>query len=122
MFQAEPRIRQLRGVRGGKGRRQETKGVGTMNEYRFPEYPSSTSVANGVTVLVSSWFLVAAGAILGDPASPYTHAQRPVITIENTANMAAAEGIHSTRVQPVAMVVSPDARFSIRVEAKRLKV
>jgi len=93
-----------------------------MNEYRFPEYPSSKSVANGVTVLVSCWFLVAAGAILGDPASPYTRAQHPVITIENTANMAAAEQIQSPRVRPVAMVVSPNARFSIRVEAKRLKV
>jgi hypothetical protein len=122
MFQAESRTHRLRRVRGGRERGQENKGVGTMNAYRFPEYSSSTSVANGVTVLVSTWFLVAAGAILTDPASPYTHAQRPVVTIENTANMAAAEESASPRLQPVAMVVSPDARFTIRVQAKRLKV
>ena len=91
-----------------------------MNAYRFPEYSSSSSVASGVTMLVSAWFLVAAGAILTDPPSPYT--QRPVVTVENTANMAVAEQTQSPRVHPVAMVVSPDARFTIKVEAKRLKV
>ena len=44
-----------------------------MNAYRFAAYPSNYVVAAGVTVLVSVWFLVAAGAILSDPASPYTH-------------------------------------------------
>ncbi|HEX4334253.1 MAG TPA: hypothetical protein VH040_19090 [Usitatibacter sp.] len=43
-----------------------------MNAFRFAAYPSNDLVAAGVTVLVSAWFLVAAGAILGDPASPYT--------------------------------------------------
>lgn len=91
-----------------------------MNAYRFPEYSSSSSVASGVTMLVSAWFLVAAGAILTDPPSPYT--QRPIVTVANTANMAVAEQAQSPRVRSVAMVVSPDARFTIRVEAKRLKV
>lgn len=43
-----------------------------MNAYRFAAYPSNSVVAAGVTVLVSAWFLVAAGAILTDPPSPYT--------------------------------------------------
>jgi hypothetical protein len=43
-----------------------------MTNYRFASYPSNSSVAAGVTVLVSVWFLVAAGAILSDPSSPYT--------------------------------------------------
>ena len=91
-----------------------------MNQYRFPEYSTSSSVASGVTMLVSTWFLVAAGAILTDPASPYT--QRPIVTVENTANFAVAQETQSPRAQPVAMVVSPDARFTITVEARRLKV
>lgn len=43
-----------------------------MNAFKFAAYPSNDLVAAGVTVLVSAWFLVAAGAILNDPASPYT--------------------------------------------------
>jgi len=43
-----------------------------MNAYRFAAYPSNSAVAAGVTLLVSAWFLVAAGAILTDPPSPYT--------------------------------------------------
>jgi hypothetical protein len=47
-----------------------------MNAYQFlARLPSNGSVASFVTLVVSSWFLVAAGAILADPASPYT--QRP---------------------------------------------
>ena len=47
-----------------------------MNEYRFAAYPSNSSIAAGVTLLVSTWFLVAAGAILSDPTSPYTQRER----------------------------------------------
>ena len=36
MFQADRRTRHLQVVPGGKERRQENKGVGTMNAYRFP--------------------------------------------------------------------------------------
>ena len=43
-----------------------------MNAFKFAAYPSNDLVGSGVTVLVSTWFLVAAGAILNDPASPYT--------------------------------------------------
>jgi Na+/H+ antiporter NhaC len=91
-----------------------------MNEYRFPEYPSSSSVANGVTVLVSSWFLVAAGAILGDPASPYT--QRTVTEAAAPAARMVAQNTQAPRLMPAAMVTMPDARFTITVQAKRLKV
>ena len=91
-----------------------------MNQYRFPEYSSSTSVANGVTMLVSAWFLVAAGAILTDPASPYT--QRPVMQAAAPATTTLAENTQVPRLVPAAMVAAPDARFTITVEAKRLKV
>ena len=89
-----------------------------MNEYRFAE----SSVASGVTLLVSAWFLVAAGAILADPASPYT--QRPVAqaAVETTAaSIVVAENEAAPRLIPAA-VVAPDARFTITVQAKRLKV
>ena len=43
-----------------------------MNASKFARYPSDSVVASGITVLVSVWFLVAAGAILSDPTSPYT--------------------------------------------------
>jgi hypothetical protein len=52
--------------------RETDQGETQMNNYKFAEYPSHSSVAAGVTVLVSVWFLVAAGAILSDPSSPYT--------------------------------------------------
>src|SRR5258705_11854951 len=80
MFQADPRIKPLNVIRGGKERSQELKGASTMNtllEYKFVEFKSESSVASGVTVLVSAWFLVAAAAILSDPVSPYT--QRAVV-------------------------------------------
>lgn len=48
-----------------------------MNAYRFAELPSNSSVASVVTLLVSGWFLVASGAILADPASPYTQRAQP---------------------------------------------
>ena len=38
-----------------------------MASYRFSEVPSNSSVASLVTLLVSAWFLAAAGAILAEP-------------------------------------------------------
>ena len=111
MFQAETRpTKHLHLVAGGKERRETTlKGANAMNtnmnEYRFAEYPSNSTVASGVTLLVSAWFLVAAGAILADRDSPYT--QRPVV-----AQAAPA---------PVVAALTPATYFSITVEAKRLK-
>lgn len=68
-----------------------------MNAYKFAGYPSSSSVASGVTILVSVWFLVAAGAILSDPSSPYTQrkevrAAAPV----KTASAALVPQMHDT--------------------------
>lgn len=78
------------------------KGETKMNNYRFAAYPSHSSIAAGVTVLVSAWFLVAAGAILSDPSSPYT---RKVI---------------STPAPVKAAQVQPYVYETIRVSAKRL--
>ena len=74
-----------------------------MNVYKFAE----SSVASGVTLLVSAWFLVAAGAILADPESAYT---RPVTQALNTDSIVVAE-------TPAAAVVAGE---TIVVEAKRL--
>ena len=89
-----------------------------MNEYKFAE----SSVASGVTLLVSAWFLVAAGAIIADPSSPYT--QRPVAQAQaatTAASIVVAENQHAPRLIPAA-ATAPDARFTITVQAKRLKV
>ena len=93
----------------------------TLNDYRFAEYPSNSSVASGVTSIVSVWFLVAAGAILADPASIYT--QRVVHTAQPTTAAAPVEtAVAESGFIPAAEVVAPDARFTITVEARRLKV
>ena len=96
--------------------------------YRFAELPSNSSVASSVTLLVSAWFLVASGAILADPASPYTQRAQPqtvpapqfaraadarlaTITVEGqrTADVRLAtltvEGRRLADVQPVAATV-----------------
>lgn len=73
-----------------------------------------SAVAAFVTMLVCAWFLVAAGAILADPASPYTtravhvHAFPPVEVVAG-----AAPGAR----EPVA--VAPEAHLTITVEARR---
>ena len=114
MFQTETRTTpQLQLVAGGKERRErQLKGAiamnTNMNEYRFAAYPSNSSVASGVTLLVSAWFLVAAGAIIADPTSPYT--QRPAAVAQ-----AKAPGV-------VVAEAAPATYFTITVEAKRLKV
>ncbi len=94
--------------------------MNTLLEYKFAEFKSESSVASAVTVLVSAWFLVAAAAILSDPASPYT--QRVVV------QQAAAPSVVTTVAEaPPANLIpvvatAPAARFTITVEAKRLKV
>ena len=65
-----------------------------MKAYKFAAYPSNSSVASGVTMLVSLWFLVAAGAILTD-ASPIPAAA------------------------PTPVAIAPQAHFTITVEARR---
>ena len=116
MFQAETRTTpKLQLVAGGEERRErKLKGAiamnTNMNEYRFAEYPSNSSVASGVTLLVSAWFLVAAGAIIADPVSPYT--QRPAAVAQAAAPAPAV----------VVAADTPAAYFTITVEARRLKV
>jgi hypothetical protein len=121
MFQNDTGPKQLYLVPGGKERGTKVKGVGTMNtlhQYKFAEFKSESSVASSVTVLVCAWFLVAAGAILADPASPYT--QRPVAQAAAQVVTTIAEA-PAPRLVPV-VATGPDARFTITVEAKRLKV
>ena len=122
MFQAQTRpAKQLQVIQGGKEHHRTLKGVSTMKtnmtEYRFAEYPSNSSVASGVTLLVSAWFLVAAGAILADPSAPTARqdlrAQTATVTV---AQLTPAPRLVS------AMAGDPDTHFTITVEAKRLKV
>jgi hypothetical protein len=81
-----------------------------MNAYKFPQYRSDSAVASGITLLVSVWFLVAGGAILSDPASPYTH----------RSEAHAAPLVHTADASPMAgSPISPDAHFRITVEARR---
>jgi hypothetical protein len=79
-----------------------TQGEKKMNTYRFANLPSNSAVDFSVTALVSVWFLVAAGAILSDPPSPYGHRyQAPALQAK------------------AAPVIPPQARFTIIVEARR---
>jgi hypothetical protein len=72
-----------------------------MSRLNFSFLRGESTVAAAVTTLVCAWFLMAAAAILTDPASPYTtRAARP----------APAAG-------PVA--IAPEARLTITVEARR---
>lgn len=70
-----------------------------MNTYRFTSLSSTAAVSSFVTILVSAWFLLAAGTILTDQHSEGT------IEMANTP---------TSQVQ-----VTPDAHFSIVVEARR---
>ena len=85
--------------------------------YEFPaRLPSNSTVSAGVTLLVSTWFLVAAGAILGDPASPYTQRERETeVIVSEVKPIAAYDGI-----KPAALAVAPEARQTIVVEARRI--
>lgn len=78
-----------------------------MNAYRLPGFGGNSAVANGVTMLVSAWFLVAGAAILSDPTSVYTQ--------RNVAKAPAA-----TTVAAATPEIAPEARLTIVVEAKRL--
>ena len=85
--------------------------------YEFPaRLPSNSSVSAGVTFLVSAWFLVAAGAILSDPASPYTQRERSTeVIVSEVKPIAAYDGI-----TPAALAIAPEARQTIVVEARRI--
>jgi hypothetical protein len=95
--QARTRLQLING-----GRRDTTgtaQGEKKMNSYRFARYPANSSVASGVTLLVSAWFLIASGAILAEPTR---HAQ--------ATQVAAA---------PAKVAIAPEARLTITVEASR---
>jgi hypothetical protein len=79
-----------------------------MSTYRFAEVPSNESVASLTTLLVSAWFLVAAGAMLAEP------------TVESQARALATRTPVVTVKQLSAVdLVQPDARFTIEVAARR---
>jgi len=79
-----------------------------MNTYRFAAYPSNSIIASGVTMLVSVWFLVAAGAILSDPPSPYTH----------RSEVPAVAPVQSAQAE-MQSPIAPQAHYTILVSAKR---
>ncbi len=71
-----------------------------MKHPNFSFLRGESTVAAAVTTVVCAWFLMAAAAILTDPASPYTtRVARPAPT------------------GPVA--IAPEARLTITVEAHR---
>ena len=84
-----------------------------MNPYKFTRYPSNSSVASGVTMLVSAWFLIAAGAILVDPSSAHTQPEQ--------ATAAPVTQYAEEAVAPVAdtVAIAPEAHLTITVEAHR---
>ena len=67
--------------------------------YRPAPLPSSSSIAGAVTMVACTWFLMAAGAILGDH-----HSQALV---------------EATRAAVAEQRVLPDDRVTIVVEARR---
>jgi hypothetical protein len=71
-----------------------------MSRINFSMLRGESTVAAAVTTVVCGWFLVAAAAILTDPASPYTS--------------------RVARAAPTAPVaIAPEARLTITVEAHR---
>ena len=84
-----------------------------MKDYKFAEYPSNSSVSSGVTLAVSLWFLVAAGAILADPVSPYT--QRALAEANPVTHYAEEAAAPAESLAAIA----PDTHLTIVVEAHR---
>ena len=81
-----------------------------MNALRLAPDTANATVADGVTLLVSAWFLVAGAAILSDPTSVYTQ--------RNVAKAPAAVQIAEIpQLAPAA--IAPEAHLTIVVEAKR---
>jgi hypothetical protein len=78
-----------------------------MSTYKFANLPSNSSVDFTVTALVSVWFLVAAGAILGDPPLPYGHRYQAPAALQ-------AKAAPATKV-----AIAPEARQTITVVGRR---
>jgi hypothetical protein len=75
-----------------------------MKPYKFANLPSNSSVDFGVTALISVWFLVAAGAILSDPPSVYTHR---------------APAMQAKAAPATTVAIAPEAHFTITVVGRR---
>ncbi len=115
MFRADTKPthpRKLHVVASGAELEGNRKGEMKMKAYKFAAYPSNSSVASGVTMLVSVWFLVAAGAILTDPSSPYT--QRSQVQAAPSVQYA-----EEADTRAASTPIAPDAHFTIVVEARR---
>lgn len=83
-----------------------------MNAYKANAFRTDNAVVNGVTLLVSAWFLVAGAAILSDPTSAYTH--------RNVAQ--APSAVKVARAVEAPVEIAPQARLTIVVEARRAPV
>jgi hypothetical protein len=109
-YRQRTRLHVIHGGRQGSSR--TAQGDSKMNEYKFTRYPSNSAVASGITMLVSAWFLVAAGAILSDPASPYTQRkQAQALALQHAAVAPASAG------SPAAIPAA--AHLTVLVEAHR---
>ena len=75
-----------------------------MSTYKFANLPDNSSVDFGVTALVSVWFLVAAGAILTDPSSVYSHR---------------APALQAKAAPAATVAIAPEARLTIMVVGRR---
>jgi hypothetical protein len=91
-------------ARPGPVTNRNTQGEKSMNTYKFAKLPDNSSVDFGVTALVSVWFLVAAGAILADPAS--IHTQR-------------GPALQAKAAPATTVAIAPEARFTIHVVGRR---
>jgi hypothetical protein len=72
--------------------------------YKFSPVTGTSTVAGVVTILVSAWFVVAAGAIFADPSAA-----------------APERSVLSQRAATTEVAAVPAAYFKITVEAPRLK-
>ena len=88
-----------------------------MNALRLAPYTANATVADGVTLLVSAWFLVAGAAILSDPTSIYT--QRNVAKAPAAVQVAVVPDAHLSLVVEAKREIAPDAHLTIVVAAKR---
>jgi hypothetical protein len=105
-------------VHGGRhGSARIAQGEKKMNGYKFTQYPSNSSVSSGITMLVSVWFLVASGAILADPVSPYTQRALAERAHAQPAPLAQAADASANAQSPAA--IAPAAHLTIVVEARR---
>lgn len=77
-----------------------------MASYKFSEVPSNSSVASLVTLLVSAWFLAAAGAMLAEP------------NFEEQVRLQSRTPEVSVRQLSV-VEAKPDVNFRIEVVARR---